>query len=262
MDRRQMYFMNSKMARREFLKLLGAGAASLGVAGLAGCAPTGAPAPAATEAPAAPEKPAGPITIDWVVWSYSVETILDNIQKFEAEYDNQIKVNLTDIAWNAYHETIVNRFQSKTPTDVIYNGGNWLPEMVRAGWVVPMEDYFPVDKYKDKIVGYALEDMTYEGKLYGLPYYADITSFQYNDKLLKDYGIDKPPETWEEVTEQSKFLQGKGMEFPVVMELAQALPTTHDNFSAMVFGRGEDPHRWRTRDLYHVDQLLYLGRIL
>ncbi|RMF90156.1 MAG: extracellular solute-binding protein [Nitrospinota bacterium] len=227
MGKHRRYEGKSGIPRRDFLKLLGAGAASVGTGSLVGFTPVA--------------YPADPITINWVVWSYSVETILDNIRKFEAEYQNRIKVNLTDFSWNAYHETIVNRLHSRTPTDILYNGGNWLPEMVRAGWVVPLDDYFPaVTKYKEKIVGYALEDMTYQGKLYGLPYYADITSFQYNEKLLKDYGINRPPETWEEVTDQSKFLQKKGMEFPVVLELAQSLPTTHDNFSAMVFGRGED----------------------
>ena len=73
--------------------------------------------------------------------------------------------------------------------------------------------------------------------MYGLPYYSDLTSFQYKDKLLKDKG-GKVPETWEELTDVGKFLQGKGIENPVIFELAQALPTTLEDFAAMVFGRG------------------------
>jgi multiple sugar transport system substrate-binding protein len=95
-----------------------------------------------------------------------------------------------------------------------------------------------VKEYAPKIVGYAVKDMTYDGKIYGLPYYADITSFLYNEQLLKDNGIDKAPETWEELAEQLKFLQDKGMETPMALEFAQAMPTTLENFTAMVFGRG------------------------
>ncbi len=224
-----------RINRRNFLKGMAGAGLTLGLGGLVGCGPGAEPtdtsAPPATAAPVT-------INLDFVVWSYSVETVLDNIRLFEEQYPN-IKVELTDYSWTAYHETMVNRFSSKTPTDVAYSGGDWLLEWAKAGWLVPLEDYFPeVTAYKPKIVGYALKDMTYEGKLYGLPYYADITSFLYNEKLLKDKGIDKAPETWEELADQLKFLQDKGMEKPMALEFAQAMPTTLENFTAMVFGRG------------------------
>ena len=213
-----------RIKRRDFLKMLGAGATAAALGG---------------KWPLRLARAQEAIHLDFVVWSYSVETILDNIALFEEEYENTIKVTLTDFSWTAYHETMVNRFASKTPTDVCYNGGDWLPEFAKAGWVVPLEDYFPeVEYYKDKIVGYALKDMTYEDKLYGLPYYADITTFQYNAKILEDNGISAPPETWEELWEQCLLLREKGMDVPIVLEFAQEMPTTMENFTAMVFGRG------------------------
>ncbi|MFQ5857804.1 MAG: ABC transporter substrate-binding protein [Anaerolineae bacterium] len=225
---------SSRIGRREFLKLMGATAASVGIAG---CAPAAAPTPAPK--PAAPTPVPGPIHLDFAVWTYSIETILDNIEKFEAAYDNTIEVSLTDIAWGAYRETMVARFTAKTPLDVCYNGGDWLPEFAKAGWVVPLEDYFPqVLSYKPDIVGYALSDITYKGKLYGLPYYSDITSFQYNEKLLAESGIEGPPETWEELTDQLEFLKGKGFDPPMALEIAVEMPTTFDNFTAMAYGRG------------------------
>jgi multiple sugar transport system substrate-binding protein len=231
-----------RIHRRDFLKGVAGAGLALGLGGVSGCvvpatqqpAAPAAPEAAATEAPAA----AAPINLDFVVWSYSIETILDNIKLFEQQYPN-VKINLTDYSWTAYHETMVNRFNSKTPTDVAYSGGDWLPEWAKAGWVVPLEDHFPKAKeYASKVVGYALKDMTYDGKLYGLPYYADITSFLYNEKLLTDNGVEKPPETWEELADQLSFLQGKGVETPMALEFAQANPTTLENFTAMVFGRG------------------------
>jgi multiple sugar transport system substrate-binding protein len=230
-----------RMDRRAFLKGMAGAGLALGVGGLAGCTPM--VIPAATPAPAQEAAPAEsssttPINLDFIVWSYSVETVLENIKAFEETYPD-VKVTLTDYSWTAYHETMVNRFSSNTPTDVAYSGGDWLPEWAKAGWVVPLEDYFPqVKEYAPKIVSYAVKDMTYDGKIYGLPYYADITSFLYNEQLLKDNGIDKAPETWEEMAEQLKFLQDKGMETPMALEFAQAMPTTLENFTAMVFGRG------------------------
>jgi multiple sugar transport system substrate-binding protein len=217
----------SYVSRRDFLKMLGIGTASVGLRGAIG---TGPFRPV--------RRLADTINLEFVVWSYSVDTIQDNIKQFQQKYPG-IQVTLSDFPWNNYRETMINRLGSSTPTDVMYTGGDWLPEWAKAGWLVPLEDYFPkVKEYVPKIAGYAVKDMTYDGKLYGMPYYADTTSFLYNAKLLKDNGIDKPPTTWEEVSDQAKALQKKGIESPFLLEMAQDLPTTLEDFTAMVFGRG------------------------
>jgi multiple sugar transport system substrate-binding protein len=219
--------------RRDLLK----GFAAAGFAyGLAGCVAPAAPVPGA--AAGAGAAAAGPINLDFTIWSYSVETVLDNIQRFQELYPD-VAVTLTDFSWTAFRETMINRFNSQTPTDVTYSGGDWLPEWAGAGWLVPLEDHFPqVRDYVPKIVPFAVKDMTYNGKLYGLPYYADITSFLYNETLMQENGIEAPPESWEEMAEQLAFLQGQGMQTPMALEFAQAMPTTLENYTAMVFGRG------------------------
>ncbi|HET6781340.1 MAG TPA: substrate-binding domain-containing protein [bacterium] len=220
---------SGRLSRREFLKLAGAGAAYTTLGGLG-----------ALSLPRAVL--AGQTTnLTFTVWSYSVDTIQDNIKRFQTLYPG-IKVQVSDIPWPKYRDTMVTRLSGRSRIHVLYNGGDWLPEFARAGWVVPLEDYLPKARtyYAPKIVGYALQDMTYQGKMYGLPYYADITTFQYNGKILSDRGVKKAPETWEELEDQAKFLRGKGIASPIVFEFATDLPTSMDNFTAMVFGRGGD----------------------
>ena len=216
-----------RLSRRDFLGRAAAAAVLTGVAGpLAACKP--------------PEGAgeAGGTDLDFVIWSYSVETVQSNINKFQEKYP-EITVDLSDFSWNSYHETMVNRFNSETPMDVAYDGGNWLPEFAKAGWVVPLADHFSwVEDYRDKIFDFAWQDMSDGDKVYGLPYYADTQSFLYNEKILKDNGISEPPQTWEELTEQAKMLQQNGMESPVIIEMAQDLPTITEAFTSMVFGRG------------------------
>lgn len=218
-----------RLSRREFLKLAGAGAAYTTLGGLGTLALPRAALAGQT------------INLTFTVWSYSVDTIQDNIKRFQTVFPG-INVRVTDIPWPQYRDTMVARFSGRSPVHVLYNGGDWLPEFARAGWVVPLEDYLPKARsyYAPKIVGYALQDMTYQGKMYGLPYYADITTFQYNAKILADQGVRKPPETWEELEDQAKFLRTKGIQSPIVFEFATALPTSMDNFTAMVYGRGGD----------------------
>jgi multiple sugar transport system substrate-binding protein len=198
----------------------------------------GAAAGLAAPALLGPRAASAAVNLDFVVWSYGIEIVDDNIQKFQELYP-EVTVQLSDFAWNAYHETMVNRFRSNTPTDVAYNGGDWLEEFATAGWVVPLEDHFDwVLDYQDKVLPFAWQDMTFNGKVYGLPYYADTITFMYNEQLLSDAGISAPPATWDEVLEQSLVLKESGMEFPFVYELDQTLPTVTEVFTSMVFGRG------------------------
>jgi multiple sugar transport system substrate-binding protein len=217
-----------RLSRRDFLGRAAAAAALAGVAGpLAACKP-----PEDTGAAG------GGTNLDFVIWTYNVATVQDNVDKFQQKYPG-ISVNLSDFSWNAYHETMVNRFDSQTPMDVAYDGGNWLPEFARAGWVAPLADHFAwVEDYRDRTFDFAWQDMSHEGEVYGLPYYADTQSFLYNEKILEDAGISGPPETWEELTEQAKTLQQRGMDKPFIIELAQDLPTITEAFTSMVFGRG------------------------
>ena len=179
----------------------------------------------------------GAVSLEFVVWSYNITTIQDNIDKFE-QANPSISVNLTDYPWPQYHDTMVLRLKGKTQTDVMYNGEDWLPEFAVAGWVAPLEDYFPdVKKYKGKTADYALADMTYNGKMYGLSYYADLITFQYNKKILDDNGMTAPTD-WDEVLSDSLKLKQGGMKYPLVYEYDATLPNFYSAFASQVYGRG------------------------
>jgi multiple sugar transport system substrate-binding protein len=105
--------------------------------------------------------------------------------------------------------------------------------------VVPLDEFFDwVAGYKDKVIPFAWQDMTYNDQVYGLPYYADTITFMYNQKILEDAGISEPPATWEDVTEQALQLKENGLEHPFVYEFTNTLPNVSEAFASMVFGRG------------------------
>ena len=139
------------------------------------------------------------ITLQMVVWNYSTETIQANLKDFEAANPG-IKVQLTDFPWTEYENAMVLRFKNKTPTDVIYGGQDWLPAWASAGFLAPLDDVAAdqVADLKKDLAPFALSDVTYKGKVYGLPYYADTISLLYNKKILADAGI-AVPQTWEDM---------------------------------------------------------------
>ena len=179
------------------------------------------------------------ITLEFTVWNYSLDTIQDNARKFE-EANPGVKVKITDYTWPDYHDSLVLRFRGGTPTDVAYVGQDWLPAWAAAGFLAPLDGIAPGDVLEDlkkDIAGFSLTDMTYDGKLYGLPYYADTISFVYNKKILDDAGI-AVPSTWEEVMAAAEKLKANGMEHPIVYEFDQELPNFFDAFVSQVYGRG------------------------
>jgi multiple sugar transport system substrate-binding protein len=179
------------------------------------------------------------VTLEFVVWNYSLDTIQDNVRQFE-EANPGITVNVTDYTWPDYHDSLVLRMRGGTPTDVIYGGQDWLPGWAAAGFLAPLEEVAPagaVDALAGDIAGFALSDVTYDGKVYGLPYYADTISFVYNAKVLEDAGI-AVPATWEEVMAAAEKLKAGGMDRPIVYEYNQELPNFFDAFVAQAYGRG------------------------
>ncbi|WEX74713.1 sugar ABC transporter substrate-binding protein [Sinorhizobium numidicum] len=181
------------------------------------------------------------LTLEFVVWNYSLETIQDNVRLFE-EANPGIKVNITDYAWPDYHDSLILRIRSKTPTDVVYGGQDWLPAWAAAGFIAPLDSVAPagaIEELSADIAGFALTDVTYDGKVYGLPYYSDTISFIYNKKILKDAGI-AVPATWEEVTAAAEQLKAGGMDKPIIYEYNQELPNFYDAFVAQSYGRGAE----------------------
>jgi multiple sugar transport system substrate-binding protein len=216
------------LSRREFVSrglALGLSTSVLGSL-LAACAQTG--------------KSGGPVDLTFVTWSYGVDTIKSNISKFESQNANT-HVKFQDFSWLNYHDTMVTRFVGKTPTDLAYSSDHWLQEWAAANWLVPLDSHFSqVSSYKADYFPYVTSGMTYNGKVYGIPYYADTWAFLYNADHLKRAGISAPPTTWDELTAQAKTIKAKGIaNYPVILLFAQDDPGSIEVWTSMVFSRAD-----------------------
>lgn len=213
------------------------------VTALTGCAKpqaeAPAEAPAATEAVEAPAE-AAPTDMDFTVWSYGIETIQDNIKNFQ-EMTPGVTVNLKDFSWLDYHDTMVGQFAAGSAPELLYGSDHWLQEWASAGWLQPIDELCPnVKTYNADVAPYALEGMTYDGKTYGLSYYADTMDFVYNEELLKKAGFTEGPKTWEDVYTMSKALKEQGItDYPVIMAWSQKEGAFPEAFISMVYSQHE-----------------------
>lgn len=108
------------------------------------CGAPAAEAPPAEEVeePPAEEEAAGPASLDFVVWSYGIETIQDNINNFQAA-NPDCEINLKDYSWLDYHDTMVARFAAGDPPPLLYGSDHWLQEWGSAGWLGSISENFP-----------------------------------------------------------------------------------------------------------------------
>lgn len=214
---------------------------------VAACAPTAAPTQ--PPAPAAPTKPAevkplGPVTLELAGWTYDNAKVRENIAKFEGWVTQgtpsiQAKVNMSDAGYGDFDTFVTTRYAAGKSFDVLYSSDHWLAKWAAAGWVVPLEDYYPeVKKYASDITPFSLQAMTYKGKLYGLPYYADVMYFVYNKKMLADAGISVPPTTWKEVTQQSLTIKQKGLSQTPVLIGFKAGSWFEEGLYALIYSEG------------------------
>jgi multiple sugar transport system substrate-binding protein len=179
-----------------------------------------------------------PVTLNLVSWSYGVEIVRDNIDKFQQRYPGVV-VKYNDFSWATYHDAMVARFASRTPTDVLYSSDHWLQEWAAANWIVPVDEHFPqARQYLAEYSPFVREALTYKGRIYGTPYYADTFIFVYNADHLQRAGIKTPPATLEEWTRQAEAIKGKGIaEFPIALGWGQHDPFSIESFTALVFAQ-------------------------
>jgi multiple sugar transport system substrate-binding protein len=195
---------------------------------------------AATEEPDLGEEEAmaAPVTLDFVTWSYGVETIADNIRLLEEAHPN-IQINHQDISWLEYHDTMVGRFAGGDSPPLLYSSDHWLQEWASAGWLEPLDTHFPeVLDYSDELAPYALEGMTYDGHVYGLSYYADTMDFVANSAQLAEAGFDTLPETWQDVWDMSVALKEQGIvEYPIILAFSQQEGASIEALISMIYSR-------------------------
>lgn len=156
--------------------------------------------------------------IHFAAWAAAVDQVLAHLTGFQEA--TGIEVAYENAPPAAFRDTLITKFVSGAPLDVLWVNDAWLPEFAEAGWIVPVDEYDQLMQYNTDFDQYCIDSMTYQGRQYGLVYYTDFMAFLYNEEMLEQAGIAAPPTTWDEVVEQSLIIKEKGIaEFPMLLSL-------------------------------------------
>jgi multiple sugar transport system substrate-binding protein len=112
-------------------------------------------------------------------------------------------------------DSLIPAFQSamaaeEGPDIQYFWGGVWTLEFAWGGGVAPIDDLIPEEELAHYINNF---ERTYDGQIWGVPWYMSGNPFVYNKSLFEQAGLDpeKPIETWDELLEACEKLNAIGV---------------------------------------------------
>ncbi len=181
--------------------------------------------PAATTQ-AAPAKSGGKIT---ALMATDKPWLPDTAKKFQQA--TGIVADLTLVDYN----DIETKFVASAAAN---SAGYDVVETVSVAWAQAgyLADLTDLIKDKADLVNPNL--YTYQGKIYGMPWFIDALFFFYNKEYLSKAGIDAPPKTWDDFVTTAQAVQSKaGVKYPITFQWKQ-IEGEFDLFETFLFGFG------------------------
>lgn len=151
------------------------------------------------------------ITVMVPDWAVPSDEMLDAFTK-----DSGIEVVMNVVGWDDIRDKVaIAASGGAAAADVIEVDWSWVGEMNSAGWLeeIEMSD-------EDKADMPTLETFSIDGKVLAVPYANDYRIAYYNKEHFKAVGIEKAPETWDEVYAGLQKIKEAGVvEYPYTMPM-------------------------------------------
>jgi ABC-type glycerol-3-phosphate transport system substrate-binding protein len=197
------------LSRRDFLRSFGVGLAGSAFLGVAGCGGGGWG-----------EGPVG------LIFSHGEEpeVLRKQISRFNHQHRGEIevKLRLAPADTGQYFEKLRTEFQAgEADVDIISGDVIWPAQFAAAGWISDLSEYF-TEALRGSHLPAAISSNTYEGGVYGVPWFTDAGMLYYRKDLLEKSGFSEAPETWNELKEMAtKVQRDSGTEYGFVFQGAE-----------------------------------------
>jgi multiple sugar transport system substrate-binding protein len=193
-----------KLNRRDFLKMSGAGLAGAALLGATGCG-GGSGGSGDLIFSMGPDDEQG--------------TMAALIKKFNEQSDFNVVHRVMPSDTGTYFDKLRTQLQAGSGgIDVIGGDVIWPAQLAANGWIVDMTDKFPESEQKKFLEG-PLQSVTYDGKVWGVPWYTDAGMLYHRADLLEKSGYSEPPKTWDELKEMAdKVKKDQGIKYGFVFQ--------------------------------------------
>jgi N,N'-diacetylchitobiose transport system substrate-binding protein len=112
-----------------------------------------------------------------------------------------VKVNVSWIPWTGAQQKFLTAIVGGMAPDLAELGTTWNPDFAAMGALVDLGPYVAKWGHGNDLLPALVESATYNGKLYGLPWYAGNRSVYYRKDWFAEEGIEEFPTTWEDFVE-------------------------------------------------------------
>lgn len=182
----------------------------------ASSAPTAAPV--ATKAAAEPAKPSGQKSklvigvVGWALQGIKIQELANDYAK--ANPDVEVEVQPLPEDWagaaNLPKKIQMEASQGTSSKDVIIGVYGWgeVAPLVALDLLEPLNDLLPKTAIDD-VYPALLNEGKFGDKIYMYPLATDLVGWLYRPSMLKEAGLEKPPSTWDEVTQYMEKIKAK-----------------------------------------------------
>jgi ABC-type glycerol-3-phosphate transport system substrate-binding protein len=181
-------------SRREFLKQGGTAAAAVTILSLAGCSSS-----------SSSKSGTGNVAIGMTSDLFPAFTKkgpkgqVPPFTQFAAQHKIKVKVVTESSNTDTYFEQLRTQLQAgAAEVDVIAGDVSWPAQFGSQGWLVDLSSRFtPAERAA--FLPAVLASNTWNGKVYGVPFFTDDGFLFYRKDLLEKSGYSAPPQTWSEL---------------------------------------------------------------
>jgi ABC-type glycerol-3-phosphate transport system substrate-binding protein len=136
-----------------------------------------------------------------------------DLQKRVVSKNTAANVTIDDIDYSNMKQKQLTSFQASSGSgnyDVVWVLNHWMKEYVDAGYLLPIDDYIRSTGWDLGIYAKGLLDgCTFDGKLYGLPTFAQTLIVVYDSEVFRKEGV-KVPANSEELVAAARYFKQKG----------------------------------------------------
>ncbi|GIW73313.1 MAG: ABC transporter substrate-binding protein [Planctomycetota bacterium] len=145
-------------------------------------------------------EPPGVVTVRLVVWRPDIPEAWERaLALFHARHPGiRVVRELGPSSSSELHALLTQKLRNRDRSvDAFIMDVVWAAELALAGWALPLDERLPPAE-RERFFPAAIEAVTVEGRLYGVPFNTDAGLLYYRKDLLAAAGLE-PPETWPEL---------------------------------------------------------------
>lgn len=146
----------------------------------------------------------------WVTWRSEADKVWQQILRdFEARHPGvKITLEVGPQSSTEFHALVTQKLRNRDPQmDVFFMDVVWPAEFAAAGWALPLDEFFPLERRQEFIDG-PIRANSYGGRIYGVPLFIDAGMLYFRKDLLARHRL-APPRTWPELVRQAKLILDK-----------------------------------------------------